>query len=370
MLGLSARMPAIASNVAPLAINSDAWTARGKLTGEAEKVITVRRATVVPIKDADTFFTELAEKIRALEDMEVADPISAGVAVARGIWPTRSSGSTSTTSDRFSPHDDDVTQATVHRRLRAYEADLNTLMAVLACGGYWATDDAQIRSICGVVKCLGNDASPRNGIDVWVDLNEYSAQLALCVSGIAAVANRNYGFLRRLLSLTMRTRPDWTEQSVSVVLTPSETLQHDYQKQLLPPRGNHSTPLNNHLFAALWTPLREYIPEQNSYDQAFDAFEYLFALAHCDASSDEGLKQGAGTADWEIWAPIGRFAWNRRRADDHTQKVMAFESGGPYRRWLTVSSRRGCSVRTSGCACRSWASTRFIAKVRPSIRAW
>ena len=33
------------------------WTARGTLTGEAEKVISVRRATVVPIKDADTFFT-------------------------------------------------------------------------------------------------------------------------------------------------------------------------------------------------------------------------------------------------------------------------------------------------------------------------
>jgi hypothetical protein len=45
------------------------WAAyKGNVSGEAEKLIGLRRATVVQISDADSFFQDLAEKIRALED--------------------------------------------------------------------------------------------------------------------------------------------------------------------------------------------------------------------------------------------------------------------------------------------------------------
>ena len=183
-------------------------------------MISVRRATVVPIKDADTFFTDLAEKTRALEDMEVADPISAGVALVRIkryianplqrislhdlVRAETERVYSRVRTDRFSLHDNDISPESVLRRLQGYEAELQTLVAILGCGGYWATDDAQRSSICGAVKRLGDDASPPNGVEIWLGVKKYPALLALYVSGIAAVSNRNYGFLRRLFNLKIQ----------------------------------------------------------------------------------------------------------------------------------------------------------------------
>jgi hypothetical protein len=42
------------------------------------------------------------------------------------------------------------------------------------------------------------------------------------------------------------------------------------------------TPLSNPLFEALREPLREYLPDDAEYDNAFDWFEYLICLAHID----------------------------------------------------------------------------------------
>ena len=363
------------------------WTARGTLTGEAEKVISVRRATVVPIKDADTFFTDLAEKIRALEDMEVADPISARVAVARMkrhladpqqrinlhdlVRAETERVYSGVRTDRFSLHDNDISPESVLRRLRAYEAELQTLIAILGCGGYWATDNAQRSSICGAVKRLGDDASPPNGVEIWLSIKKYPALLALYVSGIAAVSNRNYGFLRRLFALKIRTNLNQPEQSVSEVVTPWETLERRLEQQYIPGRQHEATPLNNHIFEALRAPLGDYLPERNVYDQAFDWFEYLFALAHCDAtSSDEGLNQGAGNAEWYIWAPVGRFAWNRRHADDHIQKLMAFESGGPYPEMVDGLVQAGMFGSYDRLRLLKQGYDSFIAKIRPQMRAW
>jgi hypothetical protein len=52
---------------------------------------------------------------------------------------------------------------------------------------------------------------------------------------------------------------------------------------LLPAHPRYpATPLSNHLFEVLREPLRQYVPDDNEYDAAFDWFEYLICLAHID----------------------------------------------------------------------------------------
>jgi hypothetical protein len=323
------------------------WGARhGQVTGEAEKLIAVRRAIVVPITDADAFFRDLAEKIRGLEDLTVSDPISARVAVARlkryladpqqhiNLHDLVSAETervyAGVKSARFSTNDNDLTPESVLRRLRAYEAELQTLIAIVASGSYWATEESHIRSIGGAVKRMGDDAAPKGGLTVWVSLKKYPALLVLYVAGIAAVANRKYSFLRHLFSLKIRTDQHQPEKSITEASTAWEAMDHRDQKRLLAGREQQFTPLNNHLFEALRLPLQEYTPDEDSFDRAFDEFEYLLGLAYCNATtSDEELNKADGS-DGDIWGPVGRFAWNQRHSEDHIQKRMQFSPDGPY----------------------------------------
>jgi hypothetical protein len=62
------------------------WTARSTLTGRAQAVATLRRAASIRIQDADTFFTDLADKLAVLEDVEAQHPLSAKIAVAQALF--------------------------------------------------------------------------------------------------------------------------------------------------------------------------------------------------------------------------------------------------------------------------------------------
>lgn len=53
-------------------------------------------------------------------------------------------------------------------------------------------------------------------------------------------------------------------------------------------------------------PLREFLPHQEQYEEAFDRFEYLFALAYANYRERNG----------RVWAPLGSFGWRQRRSGD------------------------------------------------------
>ncbi len=272
------------------------WTARGKLTGEAEKVISVRRATVVPIKDADSFFNDLAEKIRALEDLAIADPISARVAVARMkrylanpqqrinlhdlVSAETARVYSEVTSPRFAPLRD-LSSDIVTGRLRDYEHEMRILLPLLACGGYWASD-SQFSILFASVKRLADGADQRGSRYVGINLHEYPAMLGLYGIGVAAVANGNYALLNQMLTMRIRTDQYNEDARVTEALAPSQILEKRYANELLPGRDRHFTPLNDYVFDVLREWVREYLPDDASYDRAYDWFEYLLGRAGPD----------------------------------------------------------------------------------------
>jgi hypothetical protein len=57
------------------------WAARGALTNRAKRLVDLRQAEVVPITDADSFFSELSQKVSALADFHAPHPLSIAAAV-------------------------------------------------------------------------------------------------------------------------------------------------------------------------------------------------------------------------------------------------------------------------------------------------
>jgi hypothetical protein len=52
------------------------WTARGKLANGAQELANHRRARVISVTDADSFFTKLLQRVEALEQSEQQHPLS------------------------------------------------------------------------------------------------------------------------------------------------------------------------------------------------------------------------------------------------------------------------------------------------------
>jgi hypothetical protein len=64
--------------------------------------------------------------------------------------------------------------------------------------------------------------------------------------------------------------------------------------------------MSDRVHDVLREPLREYLPDDGRYDDAFDRFEYLVALTHADIRTERGRNS---------WAPAGRFGWRRSVVD-------------------------------------------------------
>lgn len=289
--------------------------------------------------------------------MEVADPISAAVAVARmkryladpqqriNLHDLVSAETervyAEITSARFPPLNG-LTSDAIVRRFREYEHEMTVLLPMLSCGGYWASEQ-QASVFCGSLKRLADDTLGRTSRVVGFNLHRYPATLALYGMGLAAVASGNYVFLNLLLNLRMRTDPYSEQESITEPLSPLRVFDKRYANELLPGRERHFTPVNDYIFEVLRSAVREHVPDDRAYEDAFDWFEYLLGLVHCDLTVTptelEAIQQGKEGA--RIWGPIGRFIWRNRERDDNVIQRTQFEAGGPYPDAVTAMLRAG-----------------------------
>lgn len=322
------------------------WAAhQGTLTGEAQTLIALRRATVLNISSADSFVHDLAQKVQALEDFALVDPLPAKIAVARMkrylvskeqqinlhdlVGAETDRVHAGLMSDRFPttmrPFDGNSMLASV----RAYEAETAVLLPMVACAGYWASE-AHVPILLRALKRIADDARDENGLVILLRLRRYPAMLAAYAMGIASMASGNYSTLKELLLLPVKPEKTRPEERVVECLTPFAVLNRDYQ-QVLPGREREHTPLCNHIFETLREPLRDYLPDDRAYSEAFDWFEYLSSLVHCDlnvtTTEFEQLRSGVSA---RIVAPPGRFVWNHRYDDEGILNRTAFEPEGPY----------------------------------------
>lgn len=290
------------------------WAARGEPKEAAQRLINLRLAEVIRIRDADSFFRELADKVSALEEVDRPHPLSAKVAAAtlkkylpeerhkirlhdlvmgeaRKLYDELSEGCFSLNTP--------FTDQEFINRVRRYEALTEILQAMMITGCYWGEE---IHNDLWV-KCLELIANPpgeRNGLTVWLNLRLYPALLILYAGGIASIAAQRYSTFAALL-----TKAKILEQGESyplvLCLCPVAVMEGDVG-QKLPGMDRHRTPLNDHLFGLLREPLREFLPQDRHYQKCFDRFEYLLALIYVDLRQ----KQGGN-----IWGPVGCFGWRR-----------------------------------------------------------
>jgi hypothetical protein len=288
------------------------WTSYGTLKPEAETLIGLRRAQVIPIKSADDFFCELLEKLESLEQLANPNPLSAKVAVAtlkRYLMDERRridlhdlvTRETEEVFPQLSLHHFPVQSAfspeELGKRLKRYETSTEMLQAMLTTGCYWGSKQHAVLWV-KVFNRIANPYQPTSGMVVWNGLRLYPALVLLYAGGLAATAaNANDALFAILTQPRVR---DGSDENPLLENVNSMSASFDWNAfRRLPGLENHKTPVSDHLFLLLREPLREFLPDDIAYQRCFDRFEYMLGLTHVSITDRD-------------WAPVGCYIWRGR----------------------------------------------------------
>ncbi len=285
------------------------WTARGTPADEAQRVMKHRRAQVISIQDADSFFVGLSESVEALANLAAPHPLSIPVAIERtkkylsedrfriALYDLIT-GETEAlyerlADSRFDPYAPQGLNEEYKRRVDQYESLVevlaNTLITVV-----WFDSARHCELITMAVERIANRPI---GIDRFHEslrnLLWYPALLLTYAVGISAVSREHYAHLRAALGdaqIQLINR----RESAHAVLLPDNVLGKSF-KQVFQLATRH-TPWSERIFATCRPWFAQYLAEDKRYERMFDLFEYLLGLIYWDQVRAD-------------WGPVGCFKW-------------------------------------------------------------
>lgn len=139
------------------------WAARGVLGEVAKPLVTLRRGEIIQIRDADTFFQELAEKVAALQEIDRPRPLSAKVAIAtvkkylvddryrirlHDLVMEELNKLDGGLSDTHFPVGMPPTPEALIQRVQRYEALAEILLAIMITRCYWGEKSGSLPISC------------------------------------------------------------------------------------------------------------------------------------------------------------------------------------------------------------------------------
>lgn len=315
------------------------WASRGEPSVHAIDLISRRGATVIPITDADSFFSTVSEQLKALEEFSRPHPLSTEAAVATlkrylaepkyrialdDLVTREVEGVTNTTNrGTAGVNMEDFTGENILARLKLYEAASQTIMRMAFIAGQWS-DGSQLTSWLSALVALSNRRAT-SGVVTLVELQRYPATLLLYCFGLGAVKSERWDSLNTLFCTSIPREYSDDKRAVEVLSiwglfqTGAEVM------KILPGREQERTPLQNHLEALLWPLFRADFPSEAAFHLIFDRLEIFAALSFAVPAVE---------SQDNYWALPGSFAWRRenriRILSDIRKSLATLGNGSPF----------------------------------------
>lgn len=313
------------------------WTHIRPPSEAAEALIAHRKAEKINIQGANQFFTALLDKVSSLEELERPHPLSAKLAIASVkrylvddkyrirladfVKDETEKVFRTLTGDSFGMTAYSIEE--VFSRMQRFEAILEILLPIMITGAFWGRPEqagiwlnAQQRILDSVLQGSGS-----TGI---LDASLYPALLLHYATGVSCLASNNYETWKQLLSSRRRGRG---EDDFIFQIFPGSILRHDALNQL---QGtNYHLPVNDRIHDILREPLRDVIPDDRTYSDTFDKFEYLRSLVEYDHELNN--------LEFTMAHPtIGRFGWRNKRTDEHISRIVQSEIDTQGTEWPLI----------------------------------
>jgi hypothetical protein len=302
------------------------WWAARQRSDEANRLIAHRQAQVIDIVDADDFFSGLAEKVTALEDIDRPHPLSVATAVAtlKRYLPEASEvirlhdlvieearRTRAAVAGCDFPMEGPYSAQTLRPRIEAYEASAEVISAMFGAGCSWSRSSEHNAVWAKALAILADWRElDEPGGTVFLSLRRIPALVGLYTGGVASVASGRYD---TLAALFVGDEVVHLGRRVPLVIAagPWATLVESESDRALAPSFSTRFGPSYHLLELVRKHTLSVITSELRLEDSFDRFEYLLGLAH--AHYESGPRYNSGDA------PIGRFLSRRlpdgRRAD-------------------------------------------------------
>lgn len=269
------------------------WASRGTPSETAAKLIQHRSGQYISIKDADSFFRSLQEKVDALERFSEPHPLSTKTAVATikkylaedkyriRLYDLINDEVTKVTerldSSGLLASNGDTTSAAITENARKYEAICKPLIAMAATCGQWG--GSQTSDIWQRVQQTLYSITKSGGTVILLEYQRYPLTLVTYAACIGSVLSGNLTFINTLLQNKLKQGSRSDVKAIEIV-PPFCMLQ--YPKEwgaLLEGMSNRKFPLNDWLHNTLRESVGEWFSSNDEYTLAFDTVEILLALS-------------------------------------------------------------------------------------------
>ena len=226
--------------------------------------------------------------------------------------------------------EEQFTQTEFLRRLARYEEVSADLTVLLACVTYWAKPVHKAT----LQKALARSADrleQQNGLVIWLALRWYPLLLKLYCSGIAAVDAQRFDLLATVFYTPIPTS-EYRARTETFVDSTARSLLELHRSNVLkqiPGHENNYVPLSEYLFKILQPRLDDVLFLGKNYEQAFDTFEVLYALAVADLDL---LKSGNG------WGPVGRFGWKHTSGHNSPLTRVVAQGRAQHAAWAPLKA--------------------------------
>jgi hypothetical protein len=332
------------------------WAARGKLRAPAEEIVDHRKARVLTISDADSFFTGLQQRIETLENTRRQNPLSVELVVntvkrylAKPEHRIQLDELVTQEADRMlaaldvpelAPHGN-LSRQDFLTRIHIYEGATEPLARVAGVLGRWG-DGTETTLVLDLIRALYAYAEKeKGGMNYWLGLRRYPAVLVFTSYGLGLTVARRWNALHALFSagIARENREpkriieslflwSWGEAANdalwnNVWSTPTEAVRR-------------KTPLSDYLCSLFTEWGKSFAGLTPDYELLCERFELLASLAYLESTSEAHLEQAIASQNRDsfIWTPMGRVGWHSsnlsrlvQEIEEETAKRSLLEAG-------------------------------------------
>lgn len=270
------------------------WASKGSPSEIANRLIQHRAGQLITIKDADSFFQILQEKVDALERFSEPHPLSTKTAVAtvkkylaedkyRIRLYDLINDEASRVIDRLNSNglldtNGDVSSAAITEKVRKYESTCKQLIAMAFTSGQWGSN--QTSDIWQRVQQTLYSVTKSGGTVILLEYQRYPITLVTYAACLGAVLSRNFTFINTILQTKLRKENEHDGTKALYVVPPFCMLQHPKPwGALLEGMSDRKFPLNDWLHNSLRDCLSESFSSPDEFTLAFDTVEILLALS-------------------------------------------------------------------------------------------
>jgi hypothetical protein len=309
------------------------WAARGSVAAKADDLIRQRGANIIPIVDADSFFTDLQQKVETQTEMQRLNPRSTELMVAtvkrqvsrpehrirlNDLLAAESGRLVNKLVSAFPAQGGGTgTKEEYQSRVVRYEMEVGPLARIFGILGRWGGDAeygfaSEILTDVAYTKLEG-------GLSWWLDLKFYPAVLLFYAYGLGALKAGDYDRLFRWCTQIVR-RQQGETKPLAVRIANWWSTTHDRWK-MLDGLDRHKAPLSEHLHTVTSAWTADYALAERDHTRNFEMLEVLTSLAFLtvEGTKEEFEKAHANDPNRGdpnfLWSPVSRVSFDNENRD-------------------------------------------------------